>query len=413
MNGRQVQGAALMLTMMGILVIPGVVFNNLQNNGLIQPYGGNNCNSADNLCETCTTLAGGTCVLSASTGCSVSASYCKLSGSSISFLNTCSPFTGLITFNFATFVESFFSNCGQAPSATPPNTSTQYAQGTWTISSCTVNNGPPLVSGSNAFLTPSCFAVTPALTTPNGTLAVGGPWSVLVSIGGGTLFSCLGGTWNGVIGNTTTGSVPTSAQTCIQGYGLPAGCTALTCSPTSNSGCLSGVSVNGKCVPYLTINTQCQAYGVYGGSISSASNRVTSFTCFNLGSANQLYIPGVTSVFQGFNITSIIAFAAAILGAVIYLYLSLGLGFTVGGSVVATGGSVGFTTNPQGTKLAQTFGFAMLLWLPLWSEFSPWFASGFLPYGLDGTVGIVGIVLIAGFFIGAFLLSQTGTAAAQ
>lgn len=407
MNGKQLQGAVLMLSMLGILVVPGVIFNNLQNNGLIQPP----ANGVYPM--TCTSQDGGTCVLSAQVGCSAASSYCSLSGQTVSFLNACSPFTGLITFNFAAFVESFFTNCGSQPTSAPPNTSTQYAQGTWTVSKCTINNGPPLVVGSNAWVTPKCFAASPAIPTPNGTMAFGGPWAGTLSIGGAQLFSCLASTWNGVIGNSTAGTVPTPAETCIQGYALPAGCTPTTCSPSPNSQCTSGEEVNGVCVLYETVNTQCSAYGDWGGSITSTSNRVKSFVCVNLASANQFYIPGATSLFQGFNVASILAFAATIFGAVLLVWLSLGLGFSIGGSVIATGGTLGFQSNPQGTKMAQTFGFAALIWLPLWSEFNTWFSSGYLPYGLDGTVGVIGIVLVAGFFIGAFLLSQSGTAGNQ
>jgi hypothetical protein len=402
--------------MLGVLVVPGVVFNNLQNNGLIQqPTAG-----ATPYPMNCTLGQGGTCVLSGNVGCAVipppgSSNYCSLSGQTLSFLSACAPLTGLITFNFGALVNSFFSNCGSSQNITPPSqSSTQYAQGTWTINQCTGNQGPPLVVGNAAWADPICFASTPAMVTPNGTMALGGPWGATVSIGGARVIgACLSSSWNGIIGNASAGTVPTATQTCINGYILPAGCTPLTCSPVSNSQCFSGIEVGTTCLNYYTVNSQCLAYGDWGGSISSSSNRVTSFVCTNLSSSGPVNLPGVTNFFNSLNVGSILVFAATIFGAALVIWLSLGLGFTLGGSILGSGASVGFTNNPQGTKLAQTFGFGAFLWLSVWQEFNGWFAGNYLPLGLGGITGIISIVITVVFFIGLYLLSQSGTAASQ
>ena len=76
--------------------------------------------------------------------------------------------------------------------------------------------------------------------------------------------------------------------------------------------------------------------------------------------------------------TNILTFLGFIAGALILLVLSLGIGFSA--TFLASGTSA--TPNPQGTKLAQVIGFALLIWLPFYSEFGTWFGS----LGTFGTV---------------------------
>lgn len=416
MNGKQLQGAVLMVSMLGILVVPGVIFNNLQNNGLIQPPGANGVYPM-----TCTSLDGGTCVLKAQVGCSAASSYCSLSGQTISFLNACSPFTAFVTFNFAAFVQSFFSNCGspsqQNLTSVSASGTTPVATGTWTISSCQIfgysGSSPPYPTTAITFATYFCYASSPVIPSQSGNVGTGGSWYVTMTIGGSNSY-CLTGSWNGVIGNSTAGTTPTSTNVCIQGWVLPSGCTTASCPLTYDTSCSGLYSAGGQCVTYVSENSGCLVYGDYGGA--SPIYLIKTFDCTNLASGAQPPPPGSTSspfFFTNFNLSALLSFALTIFGSILVIFLSLGLGFSIGGQVIASGGTLGFTNNPQGTKMAQTFGFAALIWLPLWSEFNTWFSSGYLPFGLDGIVGVVGVVLVAGFFIGAYLLSQSGTAGNQ
>jgi hypothetical protein len=340
MNARQTQGIVLMVTTLGILVLPGIVINNLQNNGLI------NTSQA----MTCTTSGGGTCVLSAPVGCSVSTTNCQLQGSSISFLNACSPFTNILTQNFAGFVNSFFTNCNQGTTQTinQNNLVESTINTTVTFSSCTRNTG-----GSLAYVYAwNCSTANPSLS------------SITLPV----LFSCP--SWNFVFGNLTKNISPTPSV----------------------------------CIFYFTASNTIQfqaSCSLYGPPANG----------FNLGSLSYAICVSLTSFKQapagvGGNLnSSVLGFFVSLIGAALILLLAFGA--TVGIATFTAG------SNPQGTKLAQTFGIALLLWGPLNSEFSPWFTSGFLPYGLDGVIGIISIALTAAFFVGAYAVSQTGTATSQ
>jgi hypothetical protein len=411
-NGKQIQGAAMMVMAFGILVVPGIVVNNLQNNGIIQPYGSSNCNATNNFCMTCTSLDGGTCVLTAKTGCSVSATYCQLQGSSIAFLNACSPFTNILTLNYAGFVSSFFTNCGQAQSQTANLIGVAGASnGTvYTLSACETVAGPGPVQLS---IVTECQDVNPSIITSLGTVNSNCPVGGLTCIGldlNTPVGACASANnWNGVIGNSTEGSTPTATIACIYGTIIPSGCNSA------------------SCYNILTMTASCLVYGDYYGSIVNASNAVTSATCTSLtvmadsqspnnsvGSGGIVSAPGSTLFsLSKFNVGSLLTFLLTIIGAALFLFLSLGVGGSIQGSVVATGGAVSVTNNPQGTKLAQTLGIALVLWSPLYSEFSSWFTSGYLPFGLDGTIGIISVALIATVFVGAYFISQSGTAGSQ
>lgn len=401
MNGRQVQGAFLMVTALGILVIPGILFNNLQNDGLIQPP------SNGVYPMTCSSANGGTCILDAQTGCGVSSTYCQLSGSSISFLNACSPFTNILTLNFVGFVSSFFTNCNQSVTqqssissgpvgGTGVNPSTSY-----TIGSCSTLSTPNLVMFAYDL---GCGSVSPSIqVTYNGspeTLqgAFGYTMFVYINIGVG---GCINGNWLGSVTNSSLGTQGAASSICLRQYVIPSGC------------------LTTSCITAVTMNASCVITGDFPATLYA--NPVKSMTCTSLVVTTtdvDLQGSGLTNGAAGpftssFNGGTILTFLLGLIGVALVLFVGLGLGGSIGGSVIATGGSVGITTNPQGSKLAQTFGIGLLIWAPLYSEFNTWFSSGYLPYGLDGLIGIISIVLIAAFFIGTFLVSQSGTAGSQ
>lgn len=346
----RVNGFGLMITSLSILVLVGILTNNAANNGLLVPPA-TSCPTgqvlSDGSCFTCDQTGSDTCVLSAKVGCQVAAQNCELEGSTIAFLNACSPFTNILSGNYIGFINSFFSNCGQTPPQTTITPQQITVAGNTTFSTCSRQTG-----GSLGYI----YAWTCSVATPSLVGIVTMP----------VTFTC--GNWNFVFGNTTQHIVPT-----------PATCGFFdSTSPTAN-----------------TFGATCLLYGPPA-------------TPFNLGSLNNAVCynfnnpaPAKYGVGQSLSNSSILGFALGLLGLAILVMLGLGIG--VGAA------SVSVETNPQGSKLAQTFGIGLLIWGPLYSEFSTWFTSGFLPYGLDGVVGIVSIALIATYFFGLYAVSQTGS----
>ena len=340
MATRTVQGASLMVIAIGILVLPGILVNNLQNNGLISTSQTQTCNQQLD-----------TCTLSANVGCQYSASFCQLQGSSISFLNPCSTWTNLLTLNYVGFVNSFFTNCGTAG-----------AQG----------NSNALPQSGNVTI-PGLVAVA----------------------GAGHLTGLLGQRqW---VTSLTLHPVP-------QGITAPVYITCLSWNGTlAYDGALPNPSLHGKYYtscnfldsssPRLGYTMNCWLFGTdTGGGTGDVNNAI----CTNFAQSTS----------GGLDFGSLIGFGLSLLGAAILIFMSLGINF---GIVTAT-----FGTNPQGTKLAQTYGMGLLLFMPLYSEFSTWFSNGYLPAGLDGNIfngqlGIVSVVLVVCMFLGLYFVSQSGT----
>jgi hypothetical protein len=378
--GKSLEGVAVMMVALGILCVPGIIINNLQASAVISTDQTMTCN---NTMLTCTLNQGG------GIGCQANAGNCNLQTNaqgqpqSISFLNVCSPFTvlgGIFTGtnNFVNFVATLFETCtvqsGMAVYGAPNQTITNPAVNnallpppgvtiTWTGCSTIINEG-----GLNYYA--NCTNISTPIVGSTG------PWTIATvtpqSTNPGTL-------WNGVIGNATQGSVPSPGQWVFT-------------DSLSN---------------YW--QASCLVYGNYNGIPYSQSNSITKFTCSN---------------FSGWSFTSIttqqtqigsgiFAFVLTLIGLFLVLLIGLGVYVSGSGSVVGSGISAAFGSNPQGTKQAFTFGVAMLLFFPLYSEFDTWFSSNYLPYGLDtfGSpfgLGIVAIIVIAIFFMGTFIMSQGG-----
>jgi hypothetical protein len=348
-----------MIVALGIVILPGVIVNNLSNNGMIVPTQ-TSCPAGQTLsggsCFTCSQTSP-TCVLAASVGCATNPAYCQLNGQVVSFLNNCSPFTGILTLDYTGFVSSFFTNCGSGQATqttTAYNNATLPTTGNVTISGCYYFYP---VSGAGTFIS-ECTTATPAIVGTTAPLEANYPNPT--------------GTWDGVIGNVTAGSHPSYTMAHF--------------SDSSN--------------PMNFFDDSCLTYGDYTGT--PYSGFVTSLICNNFKDATSTY----STTVGGLSAASIFGFALSLIGVALVLFLSLGVGISGQGGVFGTGVAGSFFSNPQGTKLVQTFGIAITLWFPLYSEFSTWFTSGYLPYGLDGVVGIVSIGLIAMFFVGTYLLSQ-------
>jgi hypothetical protein len=428
-NARQSQGSVLMLTALALLVVPGILVNNLQANGLVN-------NSGAMLCSN------DICTLTNPNPCTLTSNPCSLSGSSFSILNPCSTWTNILTLNFIGFAQSLFGNCGMATSSqgqfTNPGAIQSFA-GNYTFKDCyTVlltypgASGPVLAprprdegaktndmsvgdainvgggqtaSGSIASINMNCYELHPSIVVQAGTISVSNsstPQNIVVQVGTSGATNCPQSNWNGVIGNTSAGSVPTATGSCLMGY-----------------------IVSGGVYTYsVTFTASCWTYGDYGGTPFATGNLVTKVICTSLASTGAQAIPTALQVnVSTFAAGGLIGFLLALIGGALVLVLALGVGGQAGTAL----GGVGLTTNPQGTKMAQTFGIGMLIWFPLYSEFSTWFTSGYLPIfnnnnsiqtGIDGNllngqVGIISIILTIMFFIGLYFLSQSGTAASQ
>ena len=103
-------------------------------------------------------------------------------------------------------------------------------------------------------------------------------------------------------------------------------------------------------------------------------------------------------------------FLTIIVGLILFL-VGLGINLQAGGSIFGSGTTLGAGVNQQGTRLAQVLGIALIIYTPLYSEFSTWFTSGLLPLGLDGNItaiasggGIIALVISALLFGGVFWL---------
>jgi hypothetical protein len=111
-----------------------------------------------------------------------------------------------------------------------------------------------------------------------------------------------------------------------------------------------------------------------------------------------------TPIGSNFQAGFLTPFLTIIVGLILFL-VGLGINLTAGGTVFGSGTNLGAGVNAQGTRLAQTLGISLMAYTPLYSEFSSWFTSGYLPNGLDGTIGVVGIAITVCLFVGVIWLT--------
>lgn len=109
------------------------------------------------------------------------------------------------------------------------------------------------------------------------------------------------------------------------------------------------------------------------------------------------YNPGLTDIVgssgTGLNVFTFLGF---VIGIILFI-MSFGIGFGGGASVLGSGPSFQFSSNAQGTKLAQTLGIGLLIFTPIYSEFSSWiFTLGF------GIGTIVSTIIFVMFFFGLY-----------
>lgn len=101
-------------------------------------------------------------------------------------------------------------------------------------------------------------------------------------------------------------------------------------------------------------------------------------------------------------LTLVIAWVAGII-----LFIGgLGINLYAGGSILGSGTSAGVGINPQGTRLMQVMGIGLIIWIPIYSEFSSWINSTIFPNGLNI---VVEFLMLAIPFIGLFVLMLTNS----
>jgi hypothetical protein len=391
-----------------ILCGVGALYNNATASGLtVTPI--LTCNQADG--------GAGTCQNSDSNpnGCSLDPSQCSLSGTSISFLNINSPFTDLIDGN----ILGLFSNLNGANAATvhgpfDPTASgvfyTEECSGSFTkgvdewenfaFKVCTQTdsgNGNVTESAAQTFLNwnPSLSGVSKtnslyhmffagsngtnygtcnSISQLNYTGTIGFAYygcDVVVGTSAGDLASPSAPHWSVLIAipNQYLYTLTTTTYTHFALYIQPQQWETLFC---------AFINQTPSSYPSWLVFTQCQTFytataGVTTGGLSS----------FNFGF-----------------LTPLIGFLLGIVLFIIGLNLTLG----AGGSILGSGTNFMVGTGSQGARLAQSLGVALIVFSPLYSEFSPWMTN--LPNGLNV---IVPLFITGFFFFGAYLMAlQSG-----
>ncbi|MDE1824340.1 MAG: hypothetical protein KGH74_03505 [Candidatus Micrarchaeota archaeon] len=414
-----------------LLVIPGLLYNNLNSTG-ITPAQVLTCPN--------TQLSGGgvdvTCQGSVNAGCQASASYCSLSGSSFSFLNINSPFTALITGNvwgvFNQIVQGSqptthgpFDSVGGSASFIRANCIIDNRGANsltgWTIDQCTQadSDGSNMTTGFNTWSNWNNNFVGSTKTISFKNLIVYIPaysgnssytlicnWNIQTNYTfSGTPFS--GYTWYGcAYQNTIGGSFPTNEKTNPSWpflISVPWATGVL--DPTKGYTC-GYISAPAKCFHQL-VYVQLETWHTFECVFVAKTNQRQLWPFLISPQCDQWWDNVKTqSVSSGANFGILTPIIVFIIGLAL-LFLGLGIGLTGGGSILGTGTTVGISSNRQGTKMAQILGMGLIVWAPLYSEFSTWFTTGLLPYGLDGSLGVVGIGLTGLFFFGIFWLIQS------
>ena len=424
-----------------LLVLPGALYNNYSNSNLVVSQG--------SFSLTCPGLPDTTCQGATATGCQVNAGVCTLSGNSISFLSGTSPFTALLTgnigglfsmlsagaqatqhgaFDFWGGGANLFANCivFNAANANMEITKLSFkectqahADGsnmtineatTWTNWNTNFNPAAPValqffgLSGISGVYVMTCNN----LGQFNYTQGLGGP-----TVGGYTWWGCDVNTGSGVGGCSSL--VPPSVA-CLQNnfynsliLAIPSNQGQYLLTGNGKYGCPE-VSANDVCwhinVPVLLVQFEAATCFSTQGSNRAQFSYIVSAQCdqfyqtakAQVGSTNNLAILGPISMIVGF------FFGLAL------FFLGFGIQIGAGGSIVSTGTNFSLGSNPQGSKLAQVIGMGLIIWIFLFSEFSSWYTSGFLPYGLDGSFGVISIAITGAFWFGLYSWATSGSA---
>lgn len=421
-----------MLIMTGIILLclPGIVFNNMVASGYdVTPS------------LVCPGYPDLTCQSNTPAACQDVSTQCQLSGTSVSFLNQKSPFTALFQGNIFGFFGALTSSQSSGTQYNGDVADPIFGQGpfdamggnSYVTGMCTVYPIGASRLGLGDYNMTGCTQVSPAQNTNiTSTQALNftnynpisaqatynlalyqvygfqkpTPFYSNYTTGANMLVGC---TWEGTYNFTTTGTGSSATSTGWTWYGCE-------------------VSINGWISPPPT-PTWAFMVAISNSIhlINNGYNKIPVFIqpeqwntgdCLAYYSAPQTYSqwasqqcltfennvnPAITAGSSFGALTPVLSFLA---GLVLFL-IGLGINVQGSGTILGTGVSAGAGVNTQGTRLAQALGISLLVFSPLYSEFSTWFTSGILPNGLDGSAGIVSIITVALIFTGVFWLILT------
>lgn len=415
-------GMGMIILALGILVLPGILYNQYTASGLIVS---NNPSSQPALVcpgsgSTYANTLDTTCQGAAVVGCQRAASQCTLNGSSIQFLNANSPFTKLIQGN----VLGMFSNL-QGPTngaQSGAQTTPLFGQSHYPFD---------VIGSSQSYIAVDCGIGSPgAMGTSDQKHAAIPGQCTQVSSDNLNVTEAQAITWTNW--NTQFSGITKTLQFYhLANATYPGTCdyiaqinyTLLTNGPGyTYYGCSIGHPNQHSNAANNPLWSYMLAIPLSYGQISKAYHHSILFAqvenwdtplCLpntDMGTFASQGCNNFISAFQGVPIgqttggnNSFVPSAAGgiIAGFLLGLFLiiaGLGLQFGLGAGV-----SVGI--NRQGSKFAQAAGIGLLIYTPMFSEFSTWFTSGGLPYGIDGGLGIVSIAIAALFFFGVYRLA--------
>jgi hypothetical protein len=423
---------ALIIMSLLILVLPGAIFNVYATDGF---------KSADPAL-TCPGGADVTCQGSITEGCQAVATQCSLNnGLTVSLLNQNSPFTALLSGNLGGLWQ-FLNGQGTTTSGAFPqgpfDIGGSATQGTYYVAQCAKNNvaAHPSV---RLFVITQCTQMNPsgnqnvtkaaAVRLTNWNTGANQANEVVTTPFYNLNFGPNGSSYNfncALVGQGTsvTGFGSSNHTSDLNGY--------------TYFGCdlYKGANPNIASNPWFSVmvaipNTTSQSMGANYQHFTAFFIPVAweAYICGLAGYQPTLYLayqsPQCTNFFNSLNRWTVDAagntFNGGILAPLItfvigmaLLLLGLGINFQVNGSFFGSGAGLAVGSNTQGTKLAQIIGLALLTWSPLYSEFSTWFTSGLLPFGLDGSItaissgsGVIALVLTGMFFLGVVWQGQS------
>ena len=427
----KINGAALMVGALILLVLPGVFYNNYVNSDLVIQAG--------SFGLVCPGLPDTTCQSAIVTGCQASSAVCTLSGSSVSFLSGNSPFTFLLTGN----IGGLFSSLSAGTQASNHGPFDFWGGGAYTKANCLAFSANPTASLNNIGF---AFCTQANTDGSNMTLAQSGTWnnwntnfntnpvtalhffglsrtnSTGVKMNCATLGQLnytqgLGGavvggyTWYGcdvanVGGSPFPPTLSTLASKQYWSFILAVPFNQPGLAATGRTTC--NIDAPGESCWKVSFPVQVEGFETEQCFVTQGNQRQT-YSYLVSPQCDQWYSNVIAQTGASGLVWGLLGtFVTFLFGLALFL---LGTGINIQGSGSIFGNSAGLSvgSNPQGSKLAQVIGLGLVIWSFLFSEFSSWYTSGFLPYGLDGSFGVVGIAITGSFWFGMFFWATTGT----
>ena len=335
------------------------------------------------------------------TGCALAPDACSLSGgTTFNPLNPTSPFTLLLSGNYLGFVKSFFGIFSASQASVSPTP--VYA---WSVFGAAGSNNQQGYAYCNAATAAMSYIANPIssyLYNCNIKSIVQNSYSYW---GETSLCGLVGSIGGGLLCQNTP-----FPEVSVQLAGDPGSVT----SPTTND-TFYGMSINPG-----NGNLGCGLVGTTGGGLLCQGaqalplyNGATGYLIFGATITNTNFNSTYTYQFKVFydgqspssvgskDVTQALTVLGFNIAVAVLIILSLGI-------TISIFGGNGLGSNPQGTRLAQTVGFGLLIWAPLTSEFGiSWINSTILPFGLST---LLYLILTGSVFVGFYAINLIGTA---